>query len=211
MKSPFAERERERLIAAILPDIAFDGWTGHALRNAARRTDIPVAEAVALFPRGAADMIAAFSRWADYQMLERLAAAPAETSLSRRIALALRLRFEVLAPWHEVVRRGLAVLAMPQNAPLALRLLYQTVDAVWHGVGDDSTDFSFYTKRATLAGIHAAAPLFWLDDRSPGCADTEAFIDRRLADLHRLTGLRERLASAAANLPNPFRILRPSR
>jgi ubiquinone biosynthesis protein COQ9 len=100
---------------------------------------------------------------------------------------------------------------MPQNAPLGLRLLYETVDAVWHGVGDDSTDFSFYTKRATLAGIHAAATLFWLDDRSPGCADTEAFIDRRLADLHRLTGLRERVATAAAGLPNPFRMRHPSR
>ena len=211
MKSPFAERERERLIAAMLPDVAFDGWTRHALRNAARRASLPVGEATALFPRGAPDLIAAFSRWADHQMLERLETAPAETRLSRRIALALRLRFEVLAPWHEAVRRGLAVLAMPHNAPLGLRLLYETVDAVWHGVGDDSTDFSFYTKRATLAGIHAAATLFWLDDRSPGCADTEAFIDRRLADLHRLTGLRERLASAAASLPNPLRVLRPSR
>jgi len=87
MRSPFAERERERLIAAILPDVAFDGWTGHALRNAARRIDIPAGEALALFPRGAADMIAEFSRWADYQMLERLATAPPESSLSRRIAL----------------------------------------------------------------------------------------------------------------------------
>jgi ubiquinone biosynthesis protein COQ9 len=212
VKSPFAERERERLIAAILPDVAFDGWTGHALRNAARRTDIPPGEALALFPRGATEMIAAFSRWADYQMLERLAAAqPLPDSLSRRVALALRLRLEVLAPWREAVRRGLSVLAMPQNAALGLRLLYDTVDAVWHGVGDQSTDFSFYTKRATLSGILAATTLFWLDDRSPGCAETEAFIDRRLADLHRLTGLRARLAGAAASLPNPLRVLRPSR
>jgi ubiquinone biosynthesis protein COQ9 len=211
VKSPFAERERERLIAAILPDVAFDGWTAHALRNAARRTDIPPGEALALFPRGAMDLIAAFSQWADYRMIERLEVTPAETSLSRRVALALRLRFELLAPWREAVRRGLAVLAMPQNAPLGLRLLYDTVDAVWHGVGDQSTDFSFYTKRATLAGITAAATLFWLDDRSPDCADTQAFIDRRLADLHRLTGLRERLATAAASLPNPLRVLHPSR
>jgi ubiquinone biosynthesis protein COQ9 len=182
------------------------------VRAAARRADIPAGEAMALFPRGAPDLIAAFSRWADHQMLERLAAVSTEKlSLSQRIALALRLRFSVLAPWREAVRRGLSVLAMPQNAPLGLRLLYDTVDAIWHGVGDDSTDFSFYTKRATLAGIHAGAVLFWLDDRSPDAADTEAFIERRLADLHRLTGLRERLASAAERLPNPLRLLRPSR
>src|SRR6266704_1877658 len=102
MRSPYAERETERLIAALLPDVAFDGWTTRALRHAARRADIPVGEAMALFPRGAPDLIAAFSRWADHQMLERLAEIPAEpVSLSRRVALAMRMRFEVLAPWRE--------------------------------------------------------------------------------------------------------------
>jgi len=212
VRSPFVERERERLIAAMLPDVAFDGWSRHALRNAARRTDIPVGEAMALFPRDAADLVAAFSRWADLQMLEQLGAMPVEEMrLSQRIALALQLRFAVLASWREAARRGLSVLALPQNTLLGLHLLYDTVDAVWHGVGDGSSDFSFYTKRATLAGIYAAAVLFWLDDRSPGFAETQAFIERRLADLHRLTGLRGRLASAAQNLPNPFRLLRPSR
>src|SRR5579863_4855061 len=123
MRSPFAERERDRLIAALLPDVAFDGWTRRALRRAAIRADIPPGEAEALFPRGAPDMIAAFSQWADRQMLQRLEKEPAEpVSLSRRIALALRLRFEVLMPWREAVRRGLSVLAMPQNAALGLRL-----------------------------------------------------------------------------------------
>src|SRR6266545_1461457 len=123
----------------------------------------------------------------------------------RHDALALRLRFEVLTPWREAVRRGLSVLALPQNAALGLHLLYETVDGLWYGVGDSSTDFSFYTKRATLAGIYAAATLYWLDDRSPDFADTHEFIARRLADLHRLAGLRERLASVAQSLPNPLR------
>jgi ubiquinone biosynthesis protein COQ9 len=212
VRSPFAERERDRLIAALLPDVAFDGWTRRAMRQAAIRADVPAGEAAALFPRGAPDMIAAFSLWADRQMAERLEQEPADrVSLSQRIALALRLRFEVLMPWREAVRRGLPVLAMPHNAALGLRLLYGTVDAIWYGVGDRATDFSFYTKRATLAGIYGGAMLYWLDDRSPDSADTQAFIARRLDDLHRLAGWRERLAATADSLPNPFRLLRPSR
>src|SRR5260370_822540 len=121
MRSPFAERERDRLIAAMLPDVAFDGWTRRALRHAAGRSGIPVEEAMALFPRGAPDLIAAFSHWADRQMLERLEDAPVEAaSLPRRVALALRLRFEAMLPWREGVRRGLSVLAMPHNTPLRL-------------------------------------------------------------------------------------------
>ena len=53
--------------------------------------------------------------------------------------------------------------------------------------------------------------VYWLDDRSPGCTETWAFIDRRLADLHRLTGLRERIEAAAGHLPNPLRVLRSTR
>ena len=212
MKSPLADSERDRLIVAMLPDVPFDGWSQHALRLSAERIEIPVAEACALFPRGALDMVAAFSRWADRQMLDRIEAAPPESlSLSRRIARALRIRFEVLLPWREAVRRGMTVLAMPQNAPLGMRLLYETVDGIWYAVGDTSTDFSFYTKRASLAGIYAAAMLFWLDDRSPGSVETDAFVERRLADLHRLTELRERFEAAVERLPNPLRFFRPVR
>lgn len=212
MRSPLAERDRERLIEAMLPDVPFDGWTRPALRAAARRLDMPEEEAIALFPHGGADLVAAFSRWADLRMLERLAQEDtASLRLSRRIALALRLRFELLLPWREAVRRGLSILALPPSAPLALRLLYDTVDAMWHGVGDRSTDFGFYTKRATLAAIQAAATLYWLDDRSPDFADTQAFIDRRLEHLHQWGKFRSDLATIAERLPNPFRLLRPLR
>src|SRR5438045_9531366 len=87
MRSPLADSERDRLIAALLPDVAFDGWSRHSLRMAAGRAGIPVGEAMALFPRGAPDMVAAFSRWADRQMLDRLAASPGEpVNLSRPVA-----------------------------------------------------------------------------------------------------------------------------
>jgi ubiquinone biosynthesis protein COQ9 len=217
MRSPFADSERERLIAAILPDVPFDGWSTRALRSAARRAGIPYAEAAALVPRGAPDMVAAMSHWADRQMLQRLETALLQTqdaeplSLSRLVAMAIHIRFEVLLPWREAVRRGLSVLALPQNAPLGLKLLYDSVDAIWEGIGDHPTDFSFYTKRASLAAILAAATLYWLDDRSPNFEDTDAFVERRLADLYRLTGIGRRFAAASDMLPNPFRLFRPSR
>src|SRR5260370_38610095 len=112
MRSPMADSERDRLIAAMLHDVPFDGWSQHALRLAARRIGMPVGEAMALFPRGAVDMVAAFSRWADRQGLDRLEATPVEpVNPSRRGPPGSRPRFAVLLPWRAAVRRATAGLA----------------------------------------------------------------------------------------------------
>jgi ubiquinone biosynthesis protein COQ9 len=212
MKSPLAEAERARLIAAILPDVAFDGWSRAALRRAARRCGLASAEALALFPRGAVDLVAGFSRWADERMLDRLETEPLEAMrLPDRVARAIAVRLEIVEPWREAARRAVSVLALPHNAPLAPRLVYETVDAMWYAVGDAATDFSFYTKRASLAAIWGATVLYWLEDRSEGFADTRAFVERRLATTSRVQRLRRDLETLAERLPNPLRLLRRSR
>ena len=212
MKSPLAESQRDALIEAMLPDVPFDGWSRAALRAAARRIGVPAAEALALFPDGPPDFAACFSRWADRRMLDLYeTASPEGEGTGARVKRALGLRVEVVAPWREAVRRALSVLAMPPHAPLGARLLYETVDGIWYAVGDTATDFSFYTKRATLAGVYSAALMYWLEDRSEDFADTRAFIDRRLADVAMIGKARRRLETALGRFPNPFRLLRPVR
>ena len=171
-----------------------------------------VGEALALFPRGPADLVAGFSRWADRRMLDRVETLPLEPlSVPERIALAIGTRLEIVEPWREAVRRALTVLALPQHAPLAARLVYETVDGVWYAAGDSASDFSFYTKRLTLAAIYGAVVLYWLDDRSEGFADTRAFLDRRLGDAARVGRARRDLETVVGRLPNPLRALRPLR
>jgi ubiquinone biosynthesis protein COQ9 len=175
MRSPLAESQRDALIEAMLPDVVFDGWSRAALRAAARRIGMPTAQALALFGGGPAAFVACFSRWADRRMLDRLETAPLnELRVPERIALAVTTRLEIVEPWREATRRALVVLALPQHAPLAMRLLYETVDGIWYAAGDSATDFSFYTKRLTLAGIYAATLLYWFEDRSDGFAETRA-------------------------------------
>ena len=212
MKSPLAESQRAALIEAMLPEVPFDGWSRAALRAAARRIGVPSAEALALFPDGPADFAACFSRRADGHMLDRLESLPLDQlRVPERVALAVNTRLDIVEPWREAVRRALTILALPHNAPLAMRLLYETVDGIWYAAGDSATDFSFYTKRATLAAIYAATLLYWLEDRSAGSADTRAFLDRRLAGVARLGEARQRLQRALDRLPNPLRLLRPLR
>ena len=209
MKSPLAEDQRAALIEAMLPNVPFDGWSRPALRAAARHIGMPADEALALFPNGAAQFVACFSRWADRQMLDRLEPMALEAlRIPERIALAITTRLEILAPSREAVRRALSVLALPQHAPLGLRLLYGTVDGIWYATGDRATDFSFYTKRGTLAAVYAATLLYWLGDSSLDFGDTRAFLDRRLAGAASIGKARQRFEVALERLPNPLRLLR---
>src|SRR6201999_2441801 len=86
---------------------------------------------------------------------------------------------------RDAARRALSLLALPLNAPLGLKLLYRTVDAMWYAAGDTSVDFNFYTKRTTLAGVCSATLLYWLNDRTEGGQGTWDFLDRRLDDVMR--------------------------
>jgi ubiquinone biosynthesis protein COQ9 len=203
---------KDALVAALLPDVPFDGWSLETMRNAAHRIGMADRELATLFPRGARDAVAWFSRWADRMTLETMASRPIDDlRLPDRIALGVRTRLGLLGPHREAVRRSLSLLALPPNAPLALTLLYETVDALWYAAGDAATDFSFYTKRAMLAGIYAATTLYWLDDRSEGGTATDEFLDRRLADTTALPRLRAGVKRIVDVLPNPLRFFRMAR
>lgn len=209
MSDPDRERLREQLLSATLPHIPFDGWTMVAFHAGMRDAGADPGLAANAFPGGMTEMIEYWNRLADRRMLESLAAIDLDSMKVReRVARAVRLRLEQAAAHREAVRRGVAFLALPQNGPLAARCLYRTVDAIWHAIGDRSTDHNFYTKRALLAGVCGATVLFWLNDRSPDAAATWAFLDRRIEDVMRIPKAMARVERLAERLPNPFRLFR---
>jgi len=198
MRPPERSPERDAAIEAMLPSVPFDGWTSRALRTALTSIGTSPEDAGLLFPGGAADMVAAFIDLADRRM-EQAAAARDMTAMRvpMRVRTVLALRFAQNHPHKEAIRRAFAVLSLSGNARLAALAAARTVDAVWRAAGDKSVDFSWYTKRAILAGVYGKTLLYWLRDMSDDDAPTLAFLDRRLADVARIGRLRRRLESAA--------------
>jgi ubiquinone biosynthesis protein COQ9 len=177
---------RGQLAEAVAAEAAFSGWSGPAMRAAGRQIGAPEGEAERLFPGGAVAVLAWLSERADLRTVEAMeAAGAAELKIRERIKTAVRARIEQTVGGRESVRRGLAMLALPSNAPLGLKLLYRTVDAIWYAAGDTSTDFNFYTKRATLAGVYSSTLFYWLNDRSEGSEATWGFLDRRINNVMR--------------------------
>lgn len=191
--------ERDAAIEAMLPHVPFDGWTMRSLRMGLADAGMPVDDAELLFPGGAADMVDTFCDLAD-RWMEQDAATLAETRLTARVRGVIALRFERNRPHREAIRRALAVLALPTNARVAAACSARTVDSIWYAAGDESADFSWYTKRAILTGVYGTTLLYWLRDGSEDGSDTLAFLDRRLAGVGRIGKLRGRLDSALARL-----------
>ncbi len=190
MNHPERSPERDAAIEAILDHVPDRGWSIAALKS----TLADPGELEMLFPGGTSDLIEAYCDLADRKMEADMAEADTEgLGLTKRVRLALALRFQRQRPHRDAIRRAAAVLILPQNTALGLRTTARTVDSIWHAAGDTSADFSWYTKRAILAVICRATLLYWLRDYSEDDTDTLEFLDRRLAGIGRIGKLRGRV------------------
>jgi ubiquinone biosynthesis protein COQ9 len=169
------------LLDAVLPHVAFDGWSDAALKAGA--TDLGADEQTikALCPRGAIDLAVAYHKRGDAQMAATMAEADlAAMRYSERVAFALRMRLAHAD--REAVRRGTALFSLPLHAGEGAALIWGTADRIWTELGDTSRDVNWYSKRAILSAVYSSVVLFWLGDQSGG-EESDAFIDRRIENV----------------------------
>jgi len=184
----------DRILDAALMHVPFDGWSDFTFRSAASDADVPLAEAKALFPRGAVDLALAFHHRGDRQLALTLEGEDLGALRFRdRVAHAVRLRLELVEPHKEAVRRGATLFSLPVYAADGARALWETADTIWTALGDRSDDLNWYTKRATLSGVYSATLLYWLGDQSPDHVATWSFLDRRIEDVMRFETLKKQV------------------
>jgi ubiquinone biosynthesis protein COQ9 len=175
--------DMNRLLEAILPHVAFEGWSPAAFVAAASDAGMTTGAARAMCPRGAVDLAVAFHKAGDAAMLAVLKKTDLQAMrYSERVAFAVRARLDAVTD-KEAVRRGSALFALPHMASQGAALIWGTADAIWTALDDTSTDGNWYSKRATLSAVYAATVLFWLGDDSFGGQATADFIDRRIANV----------------------------
>ena len=185
------ERLRRKLALAVGENAVFDGWTQAAVDSAARQLGVDPVQARLAMPKSQTGMIDTYIRQVDRELEASLTAQQfAAMKIREKIRELVWRRLEIMGPAREAVRRALAILVMPQNLPLALRISWRTADLLWRIAGDTSTDFNHYTKRMTLGAVYGSTLLAWLDDESDGWADTAAFLDRRIDDVMKFEKLK---------------------
>lgn len=176
----------DALLMAAVRRANTEGWTRETLRHALTDLGEPPELLDNAFPRGVVGAIEAWCRLADHHMQEDAAAEDlAALRTPKRIRRVIELRLRAAEPHREALRAATTLLTLPWNLPVALRCTANTASAIWYAAGDNSADFSWYTRRATVAAIYTATITCWLRPGSPDIEEVLGFLDRRLADLPR--------------------------
>ena len=85
--------------------------------------------------------------------------------------------------------------SIPNNMCFFTQYLYKTIDHIWYLIGDTSTDFNYYTKRATLAAIYTSTILYFINDFSDNHANTTLFLERRIKNVIQIHKVKSYIAN----------------
>lgn len=195
MRDMTLDELRLALAPAIAESAIFDGWSKAALEHAAESHNVDIDVARLAYPGGAMDMIEAWIETVDAAMVQALPEEKlAQMKIRERIRALVQFRLGRVAGAKEALRRALAVMAQPQNAPRALQIGWRSADIMWRLAGDRATDYNHYTKRAILASIYAATLAVFVDDESDGAQATSEFLDRRIEGVMRFEKFKAKFA-----------------
>jgi ubiquinone biosynthesis protein COQ9 len=179
----WAEATEQQLLDQALTLAPLHGWTRRMVALAGGALDMTPAETELLLPHGPADLAALLSRRHDARALAALGdGAASNLKIREKIRRAVEARLDAAAQDEPATRRWMGFLALPLQAPLAARLVWESADALWRWAGDTATDENHYTKRAILGGVLTGAMAIQM---SQGRGDALAFVDRRIDDVMR--------------------------
>ena len=205
---PTLDEIRAALAPLIASSAAFDGFGGAALADAALRAAVDPDVARLAFPGGGRDMVDAWFADIDDRMASKWPAEKlAAFKIRERITTLVETRIDLLAPDRESLRRALALLALPTNMPFAAKLGWRSADVMWRLAGDTATDYNHYSKRAILGAVYASTMAVLLNDESDNCADTRAFLARRIDQVMRFESWKYGRASRSIERPSLARFV----
>lgn len=175
---------RDQILLAAIPYVEESGWTWGIVEKAAADCKAQDDLKLGLFPNGMVDVVAHFSDYADYHMMEKLSKLPIDTLRSKdKVRLAVLTRNEILENQKNIVKAAMAFWAVPSHVIQGQRVLWRTSDCIWNWAGDTATDYNRQTKRALLSSILMGTNMVWIGDESEGNIITQAFLDRRLENV----------------------------
>ena len=178
------ETERTQILEALVNQDPFLGWTEANIRNVCQDFGFDQRTMIRVFPSGVRDLILAHGAAIDSAMLTSASPlALLDMPVRKRISTLVMLRIQAMSSHREAVSRLIPLLYSPQYLSIGAETLYRSIDLMWRTAGDTATDFNYYSKRSLLSAVYCSTVLYWLTDNSSDYLETQAFLERRIANV----------------------------
>lgn len=157
--------EKYKIIEKSLEYIAQEGWKENAFEKACEDIVGSAGCFYFYFPGGIDQTIKESHQY----FMQGLENKIQEDSAFGSLGITAKIRFccymllESMNPHHAAFQHLKAYFCFPPKPLDALGLPYKTADYIWHTIGDQSIDFSYYSKRASLAFVWGATVNYWLE------------------------------------------------
>ncbi|MBR9824434.1 MAG: COQ9 family protein [Alphaproteobacteria bacterium] len=195
---------RDTLLQAMLAHAAFDGWNAATLKLASEESGIDAHQAHLACPRGELDLISHWSMRLDEAAETVLASLDlASMKIRDKVTQGVLARLEAIDIHEEAARRARSRLLLPDAGHDASRLVWATSDMIWRVIGDQSTDFNYYSKRTILSGVYASTLAIWLDDAEMEKSKSREFLARRIQNVMDFEKAKFKVKSITDKLPDP--------
>eukprot|EP01117_Protostelium_nocturnum_P009198 TRINITY_DN3294_c0_g1_i3.p2 TRINITY_DN3294_c0_g1~~TRINITY_DN3294_c0_g1_i3.p2 ORF type:complete len:316 (+),score=127.59 TRINITY_DN3294_c0_g1_i3:287-1234(+) len=180
----FDEKEPRSIPSKSL--VGIHGWKKETLVLSSRRLGFPDVSH-GIVQQGPLSLVSHFIQQSNLNFvrhLDSLGGIPHLKSLTAKEAthLVIKSRLSQLAPFIHNWSQAIGLMATPQNASHSVQYIASLIDEIAFISGDRSTNFDWYTKRATIFSIYTSTELFMLTDTSQDFNETWKFLERRIED-----------------------------
>ena len=174
----------EKIIASALPLAAIEGWTVSVYEKAVNAAGMTEAEAALAFPGGPQTIVPVFFDIRLKALQTQISQLPLdEMRIRERVTSGVELWIDGLSDYPAAARKALDWCAVhPLSNHSLPSIVWSVADAIWKGIGDESSGFTFVSKRTTLSAVMTSTLAVWrkhADEKS----EWKAFLDRRIEDV----------------------------
>ena len=199
---------RDAILQSALGIAAFDGWTADSFAAAVKESSVDAGLAHLACPREELDLIIHWSNQMDAEAEKAILDKDiADMKVRDRVTFCVLARLEAIGSNEEAARRARARLLLPDAVTESASLVWNSCDTVWRAIGDQSTDFNFYSKRAILSGVYGSTLSVWLGESDPDKPRARQFLDHRIENVMQFEKAKWQFRKVTANLPDLGSIL----
>ena len=186
---------KQKILKESIKIVATEGWHKGVLAKASESASLNSSVGTIAFPGGIAELVEFFTHHIDQEMMKEFNKLDVSgMRIHEKIRNCVVSRLIVFNSYQATCEKTIKFLSLPTNLKLSMKILWHTVDYIWHEAAQDqSTDFNYYTKRMLLMAVYSSTLMHWLSDKSEGKKDSIEFLDRRLKNVGMINKIKQKI------------------